>query len=145
MVLLTIRGIDVDDIVPPSFDCADHLSSTPAAFYSYLVFLVFQPRNFFLTVRAIPGVNRPILQHRRTPLLLFLRKRYENLHFILLIKRHTSCRISYAAIPHRRTHIPSIRLFLLSQETCLPCHSGGTPHLLRSNKTSPISLFFREP
>ena len=51
MVLLTIRGIDVDDIVPPSFDCADHLSSTPAAFYSYLVFLVFSPPTSSLQFR----------------------------------------------------------------------------------------------
>ena len=88
MVLLTIRGIDVDDIVPPSFDCADHLSSTPAAFYSYLVFLVFQPRNFILTVRAIPGVNRPILQHRLSPFLISLVKERESDSLSFGIQEH---------------------------------------------------------
>ena len=90
LVFLTSRSVDVDYIVPPAYNRADHLSSAPAAFYFYLVFLVFQPRNFFLTVRAIPGVNNPI-QHRRTPLLLFLRKRNKYFNLIQLIAGHTPC------------------------------------------------------
>ena len=65
------RSKDVNHIMSPANYRADHFCSALAASYSYLVFLVFQPRNFILTVRAIPGVNRPILQHRLAPFLIY--------------------------------------------------------------------------
>ena len=65
------RSEDVNHIMSPANYRADHFCSTLAASYSYLVFLVFQPRNFILTVRAIPGVNCPILQHRLAPFLIY--------------------------------------------------------------------------
>ena len=52
MMLLALRGEDVDYIMPPTFNCADHFSSAPAAFYSYLVILVFQPRNWMYTKKV---------------------------------------------------------------------------------------------
>ena len=71
------RSEDVNHIMSPANYRADHFCSTLAASYSYLVFLVFQPRNFILTVRAIPGVNGPILQHRLAPFLIFAVKERE--------------------------------------------------------------------
>lgn len=63
VVFDSFRRVYIDYVVPPAFNRADHLSSALAASYSDLVFTVFQPRYFSLAVWAIPGVNRPILQH----------------------------------------------------------------------------------